>query len=73
MSRDTDMVIGLIKTIVWLLIALAVIGWLKNIVKFSDCDFVAPYKCEVVHGIGIVPVVGAFTGWMDIEDGDENK
>lgn len=41
-------------------------GWVKNIIKLSDCDFEAPYKCEVVHGIGIVPPVGMITGWLDM-------
>lgn len=40
-------------------------GWGQNLYKLSECDFAAPYKAEVMHGIGIIPVVGAFTGWMD--------
>ena len=47
-----------------LVIAL-IVGWIKNIDKLSDCDFEAPVKCEVMHGVGLIPVVGAFTGWMD--------
>ena len=40
-------------------------GWVKNLIKLSDCDFEAPYKCEVVHVVGVVPFIGAVTGWMD--------
>jgi hypothetical protein len=40
-------------------------GWIKNIVKLSNCDFEAPYKCEVIHAVGIIPPVGAVTGYMD--------
>jgi hypothetical protein len=53
--------------IIWLLVVgLGIVGWISNIVKFIDCDFTSPYKCEVVHGIGIpIPIIGAITGWMD--------
>lgn len=40
-------------------------GWVKNLVKLTNCDFNAPYKAEMIHGIGILPVVGMVTGWMD--------
>ena len=29
-------------------------SWLINVAKFVDCDFKSGYKCEVVHGVGIV-------------------
>lgn len=46
---------------------LAIVGWVKNIVAFSECDFEAPYECEVMHGIGIpVAPVGAVMGWIDV-------
>jgi len=41
-------------------------GWVKNLIKLSDCDFEAPYKAEIVHGIGIIPPVGMITGWLDL-------
>ena len=44
------------------------VGWVKNLVKLTDCDFEAPYKCEVVHALGILPHVGMVTGWLDMED-----
>ena len=40
-------------------------GWVKNIIKLSECDFEPSYKAEVIHTVGLVPIVGAFTGWMD--------
>ena len=57
------------KTIlVFQLVLLLVVGtgWVKNIIKLSECDFEAPYKAEVVHGVGIVPFVGMVTGWIDV-------
>ena len=41
-------------------------GWVKNIIKLSDCDFKAPYKAEVIYAAGLMPPVGAITGWLDI-------
>lgn len=41
-------------------------GWIKNLVKLTDCDFEAPYKAEVIHLVGIVPPVGMVTGWLDV-------
>lgn len=41
-------------------------GWVKNLIKLTECDFEAPYKAEVIHYIGIVPPVGMVTGWLDL-------
>jgi len=41
-------------------------GWIQDIIKLSNCDFKAPYKAEVVYGIGLIPVVGMVTGWLDV-------
>jgi len=43
------------------------IGWVKNIIKLTQCDFEAPYKCEIIHGVGLTPV-GAITGWINIKE-----
>ena len=42
------------------------VGWVKNIIKLSQCDFEAPYKAEVIHAVGVIPPVGAITGWLDL-------
>lgn len=49
-----------------LVITVIVVGWTKNIIKLANCDFEAPYKAEAIHLIGIVPPIGAITGWLDI-------
>ena len=41
-------------------------GWVKNLIKLTDCDFQAPYKAEVIHVVGLVPPIGAITGWLDM-------
>ncbi len=42
------------------------IGWVKKIIKLSDCDFKAPYKAEVVHIAGLLPPIGMVTGWLSV-------
>ena len=41
-------------------------GWVKNIIKLTECDFEAPFKAEVIHAIGVIPPVGMITGWLDL-------
>jgi hypothetical protein len=54
--------IALGSIVLWIVLG---VGWVMNIVKFVKCDFKAPYKAEIVHGVGLIPVVGAVTGWID--------
>jgi hypothetical protein len=48
-----------------LVLVFMMIGYIFNGVKFVNCDFEAPYKCEIIHGIGLIPVFGPFLGWWD--------
>ena len=41
------------------------ICWGVNIYKLINCDFEAPYKGEIVHGIGIIPPAAFVTVWID--------
>jgi len=56
-------------TITNLLIVVAifvlVISWGANLYKLTQCDFKAPYKAEVLHTIGIIPIVAPFVVWVD--------
>lgn len=47
---------------------LGCVGWVKCIVKLTHTDFNAPYKAEVLYGVGILTGAGAIIGWIDIED-----
>ena len=50
---------------------LFLVGWVMNIVKFTQCDFEPVNKTEIVRGVCIfVAPVGAVIGYMDI--GEEN-
>ena len=54
-----------IQLLIVILLVFGLYGWGSNLYKFASCDFEAPYKAEIIHGIGLVPVVGIFTGYMD--------
>ena len=43
---------ALVLYIVTLVILLGSYVW--NAVELTQCDFEAPYRCEIVHGIGVV-------------------
>jgi len=45
---------------------LLVIGtaWVVNLVKLTDCDFEASYRCEAIHGAGIIPPAALVTAWF---------
>lgn len=57
--------IGLLGIIIFFL----VIGsWVKNFTKFTNCDFQSPYKCEVIHGAGIIPAISVVTVWFNSDE-----
>ena len=46
-------------------LALYIWSWVSNLLQFIDCDFNAPYKEEIIHGIGVfVPAASFFTVWF---------
>ncbi len=67
MSGSSEAVAGSFG-ILWLVFILCCgIGWVMNIYKLTQCDFETPYKTEVIRVVStVVPVIGGFTGWMDI-------
>lgn len=64
---------GIISIMYITLVVLAIIGEVKCIVKFVQCDFKAPYKAEVIYGVGIITGLGVVVGWIDINDNPEIK
>lgn len=55
--------------IVILIVALGLIGWIMNIVKFAEGPFQAPYKVEILRAIGIpVAPMGAIEGYIHINE-----
>ncbi len=56
------------KIIIIAIIILGCIGWVKDVVKLIRCDFQAPYKAEVIYGIGAVTGLGSVVGWVNVQD-----
>jgi hypothetical protein len=51
---------------VFMIVCLALtLGWVLNVYKFFSCDFEAPYKAEIIYGIGIVTPISGITGYLD--------
>lgn len=53
---------GFIALLIWLVI---IGSWIGNAYKLFHCDFEPSYKGEIIHGIGLVPVLSVFTVWND--------
>lgn len=47
---------------------LGLLGWCMSVIKLVRSDFDAPYKAEILYGIGTFTGVGAVIGWFNIED-----
>lgn len=58
--------ITLMELVLVLVFLLGFVGWVKDVVRFASCDFEAPYKAEIVYGAGLIPPIGAITGWLDV-------
>jgi len=41
-----------------------IIAWFVNLYKLAECDFESDYKCEVMHGLGVIPALAPFTVWV---------
>jgi len=55
--------------IVAAIVLAGLIGWSMNAYKLTQCDFVAPYKCEGIRAAGVfVPSIGAIAGYVTIND-----
>ena len=46
---------------------IGVIAFVANAIKLSECDFVSPYRCEAIHGIGLIPTAAIVTVWFDTD------
>lgn len=63
-SSDYGWVFGLV---VFIVVAFGAVSWGKNIYEVTQCDFEAPYKCEVLRIIGVPAFpVGVVVGFMDL-------
>ena len=59
----------LIELVVVIVAVFGIGGWVWNAAKLASCDFESNYKCEAIHGAGlIVPPLSIVTVWFD-DDG----
>ncbi len=59
-------------SLIFALIFAVVAPYFINAYKLVDCDFASPYKCEAIHGIGVVIPPAAFvTVWFASDDTDD--
>lgn len=61
-------------TLIELLLVLVVVvgggSWIWNAVKLTSCDFESNYRCELIHGAGlVVPPLSIVTVWF----GDDGR
>lgn len=64
---------GIVIAVFLILFVVLGVGWVKNFISFVQCDFDAPYKAEVLRGVGIfIPIIGAIEGYIDIQDGKKS-
>ena len=70
MNRVEKFSIILIALVVFMLGA-----WLVNFYKLANCDFESNYRCEIIHGVGIIPPLQAVTVWFDSDspEGEQDE
>jgi hypothetical protein len=52
-------------------ILFCIIAWFVNLYKLTVCDFDSDYKCEVMHGLGVIPALAPFVVWIDTDEDKE--
>ena len=61
-------VAGTMMIIQLAIVAFVIIGEIKCICKAIDCNWEPVGKAEVIYTASAMCGLGAFVGWMDIED-----
>lgn len=55
----------LLDLLIVLVAAGSICAWVWNVVKLASCDFEPNYKCEFIHGAGmVVPPLSIVTVWF---------
>ena len=49
---------------VLLFLLYAFVSWFVNIYMFLTCDFEGPWKDEIIHGLGLWPILSWITVWF---------
>ena len=54
---------------VLVIMSLLLAPWVINGIKFTKCDFKSDYKCEAIHGAGVVvPPLAWITVWFKSDE-----
>ena len=57
-----------IELLIVFVLALSIGSWIYNGFKLASCDFESSYKCEVIHGAGlIIPPISVITVWFETD------
>ena len=51
-----------------ILIAVIFSCFFVNLYKLTQCDFESPYKCEVIHAIGLFPPASLIQVWFETDN-----
>lgn len=54
--------------LITVLTILSIVGWIMCVAKLVQTDFKAPYKAEIIYGIGTFTGAGAVLGYINIQD-----
>lgn len=59
---------NIIEGIIAVFVLVFLVAWPVNLYKLTQCDFESNYKCEVIHGLGIIPVMSPITVWFETDE-----
>ena len=65
LSMKVGGVVLIIYFIYYVVLLFLLIGYVKDIIHLIHCDFNAPYKAEIIYGIGACSGLGGILGWIN--------
>ena len=57
-----------VELIMVLIFVFLAVSYIVNAYKLSGCDFEPNYKCEFIHGVGLIPTLQIVTVWFDTDE-----
>jgi len=68
----TQILLGLVWIAPILLVLGGVFSYVGNVIKVTNCDFASDFRCEVIHGVGvIIPPASLITVWFEDDSVEE--
>lgn len=53
----------LVELLLVVVVVFGALSWIMNAVKLTSCDFEPNYRCEIIHGLGLIPALAFVTVW----------